>query len=442
MKDNLENLDVSKYVHKDKLKFYFNKLYPLCRSITGKGFLDSLKILNQIEKINFLKVKTGTKVLDWVVPNEWNITDGYLIYKNKKIIDFKKHTLHIMNYSTPINRTLNYKDLIKHLFSLPKLPSAIPYVHSYYNKNWGFALPHNQLKKLDKKGKFKAVIKSTLKPGYLHYSDNVIKGKSKKEILFFTYLCHPQLANHELAGPLLWTYLYKILKKTGPHEYTYRFVCAPENIGAATFLHYNKKKVKNIVAGYIINCVGNGDIVTYKKSRDGNTLADKAALNVINSLKQKKKVVDFFPDGSDERQFCSPGFNLPIGSVMRKMYTEFKEYHNSLDNPNFINFDTIIESLKIYLQIILTLENNFYPLGRVQYGTPQFSKIKNFTLYPKMMNFQAKPREKRNFLVLQIINLSDGKKSLLDICNEKKFKLIDFLDVYKELIKVKLIKKK
>jgi len=442
MKENLENLNVSKYVHKDKLKFYFNKLYPICRSITGKGFLDSLKILNQIEKINFSKVKTGTKVLDWVVPKEWNITDGYLIYKNKKIIDFKKHTLHIMNYSIPINRTLNYNDLIKHLFSLPKLPNAIPYVHSYYNKNWGFALPHNQLKKLDKKGKYKAVIKSTLKPGYLHYSDNIIRGKSKKEILFFTYLCHPQLANHELAGPLLWTYLYKILKKTGPHEYTYRFVCAPENVGAATFLHYNKKKVKNIVAGYIINCVGNGDIVTYKKSRDGNTLADKAALNVINSLKHKKKIVDFFPDGSDERQFCSPGFNLPIGSVMRKMYSEFKEYHNSLDNPNFINFDTIIESLKIYLQIILTLENNFYPLGRVQYGTPQFSKINNFTLYPKMMNFQAKPRENKNFLVLQIINLADGKKSLLDICNEKNYKLIDFLDVFKELIKVKLIKKK
>ena len=442
MKDKLENLDVSKYINKDKLKFYFKKLYPLCRSITGKGFFDSLKILDQIEKINFLKVKTGTKVLDWVVPNEWNITDGYLVYKNKKIIDFKEHTLHIMNYSAPINRTLNYKDLIKHLFSLPNIPNAIPYVHSYYNKNWGFALTHNQFKKLDKKGKFKAVIKSTLKPGYLYYSDNVIKGKSKKEILFYTYLCHPQLANHELAGPLLWTYLYKILKKTGPHEYTYRFVCAPENIGAATFLHYNKKKVKNIVAGYIINCVGNGDIVTYKKSRDGNTLADKAALNVINSLKQKKKIVDYFPDGSDERQFCSPGFNLPIGLVMRKMFHEFKEYHNSLDNPNFINFDTIIESLKIYLQIILTLENNFYPLGRVQYGTPQLSKLKNFTLYPKMMNFQAKPRSQKNFLVLQILNLADGKKSLLDICNEKNYKLIDFLDVFKQLIKFKLIKKK
>ncbi len=441
MISNFKNLNISKIVNEKKLNYFFSKLYPICRSITGKGFLDSLRILNEIEKINFKKVKSGTKVLDWTIPKEWNIEDGFLIYKKKKIIDFKKHNLHVMNYSEPVNKVLEFNELKNHLFTLPKIPNAIPYVHSYYNKNWGFSLSYNQFKKMNKKGKYKAVIKSNFKNGNLFYSNNLIKGKSKKEIFFYTYLCHPQLANHELGGPLLWSYLYKILKLTGPHKYSYRFICCPENIGAATYLHQNRKKLKNIVAGYIINCVGNGKIVTYKKSKIGNSLADKAALNVINSLKFKKKIVDFFPDGSDERQFCSPGFNLPVGLVMRKMYGEFKEYHNSLDNPKFINFKTILESLNIYLQIILTLENNFTPYARVQFGTPQLSKIKNFSLYPNTMNFQAKKKTAINHLLLQILNLADGSKSLLDICNEKKYKLIDFLDVYDEMLKTKLIKK-
>lgn len=440
MQTKLHNLNISKFVDEKKLKFFFNKLYPICRSITGKGFVKSLKILNEIEKINFIKVKTGTKVLDWVVPKEWNIEDGYILYKNKKIVDFKKHSLHVLNYSDKVDKFCNYKELNKHLYTLPKSPNAIPYVHSYYDRKWGFALKHNQFKKLNKNGNYRVVIKSSFKNGNLTYSNNLIKGKTKKEILFYTYLCHPQMANHELGGPLLWTYLYKILKKTGPHKYSYRFVCCPENIGAAAFLAQNRKILKNIEAGYIINCVGNGKIVTYKKSRDGNTLADQAALNVINFLKYKKKIVDFFPDGSDERQFCSPGFNLPIGLVMRKMFGEFKEYHTSLDNPNFINFKTILESLDIYLQIVLTLENNFYPIGRVQYGTPQLARVKNFNLYPNMMNFQAIKRSDKNFLTLQILNLACGKKSLLKICNEKNYKLIDYLDVFEELLRTKLIK--
>ena len=436
---NKKKLD--RKVTEKELKVNFKKLYPIFRTIIGDGFFKSLEILNDIEKINFKKVKSGTNVLDWKIPKEWMVSDAFIIYRGKKIIDLKKHNLHIVSYSTPINTTLTYEQLKKHLYTLPKIPNAIPYVQSYYDKKWGFCLTHNQFKKLDKKGKFKVVIKSSFKNGYLHYSNNLIKGKSKKEILLYTYLCHSQMANHELGGPLLWIYLYKIIKNLKKRNYSYRFVCAPENIGAATFLHYNKKIVKNIVAGYIINCVGNGNIVTYKKSRIGNSLADKAALNVINFSKFKSKIVEFFPDGSDERQFCSPGFNLPIGLVMRKMYGEFKEYHNSLDNEKFINFKTIIESLDLYLDILNTLENNFIPIGRIQYGTPMLSKIKNIDLYPKTMDFSSKPKSDLIKLTLDILNKADGNHDLLDICANK-YKLNDYKSLYDNLIKSKLIRLK
>jgi len=433
-------INYNEYIKEQNLISLFKDLYPICRSITGKGFTDSLRILDKITKLKIKKVKSGTKVLDWTVPDVWNIKDAYLLENKKKIIDFKKHNLHILNYSYPINQTVSFDELKKHIYTLPKMPNAIPYVHSYYNKNWGFAMKHKEFIKLNKKAKFKAVIKSSINPGYLYYSDNLIKGKSKKEILIYSYLCHPQMANHELSGPLLWIYLLKIIKKTGPHNYSYRFVLCPENIGAAVFLHFNKKNIKNIKAGYIINCVGNGKIITLKKSRDGNTLADKAALNVINFIKNPKKIIDFFPDGSDERQFCSPGFNIPIALIMRKMYGSFKEYHTSLDNEKFINFKTIIDTFKIYYQVLLTLENNFLPKAKIQYGTPQLSKSK-INLYPREMNFKQKPKNNRIKLMLEILNLADGKISLLDICNNKKFKLIDYLDLYDDLINSGYLKK-
>ena len=437
----IENLDFKNFVDEKKLLLNFKKLYPICRSITGKGFTDSLNILNNIVKLNIKKVKSRTKVLDWTVPDVWNIEDAYLLKGKKKIIDFKKHNLHVLHYSTPINKTLSFNELKKHLYTIPHIPNAIPYVHSYYKKNWGFALKHKQFLRMDKKAKYKAVIKSTIKPGYMYYSDNIIKGKSKKEILIYTYLCHPQMANHELSGPLLWSFLFKILKDTGPHNYTYRFVLCPENIGAATFLHFNKGRIKNIKAGYIINCVGNGNIVTLKKSRIGNSLADKAAINVLNFLKKPTKIIDFFPDGSDERQFCSPSFNMPIALVMRKMFGTFKEYHNSLDDEKFINFKTVIESLKIYYNILLTLENNFIPVAKITFGTPQLSKSK-INLYPSIMNnINFPPTTNRSFL-LQVLNLAEGKKDLLDICLEKKFKLVDHIEIIKKLLKSKYITKK
>ena len=436
-----QSINFNEYVNEKILEKYFDRLFKICRSILGDGFRKSLNIIGEIADLDKKKIKSGTKVLDWTVPNEWNIKDAYIISPTgKKIADFKINNLHVVNYSCPVNKTLNLDELKKKIYTLPSLPNAIPYVTSYYKKDWGFCLEYNQYKKL-KKGKYKVFINSTIKPGYLVYSNKLIKGKSKKEILLSTYLCHPQMANHELSGPLLWSMLYKILKKTGPHKYSYRFLICPENIGAASFLHFSKKKIKNIIAGYIINCVGYGKEFNYKKSRLGNTLADQAVENVLVNSNFKYNIIDFFPDGSDERQFCSPGFNLPMGVLMRKKFKGFKEYHTSLDNKKILSFKTIIETLKIYYNVLLTLENNFTPYGKVQYGTPQLSKSK-VELYSKKMDFRVKGKGEATRFVLETLNLADGSLNLIQIANKKKFNLIEQIETINNLLKSGYIKKK
>ena len=449
-----ENISLDDFVNEKLLKGYFNRLYKICRSILGKGFRESLDIIGEIVELNKKKVSSGTKVLDWTVPDEWNIRDAYIITPSgKKIANFKKHNLHVVNYSTPINKKISFEELKKHLHTMPNMPNAIPYVCSYYNRTWGFCISYNQLKKL-KKGNYKVYIDSDIRPGHLVYSDTLIPGKSKKEILLSTYLCHPQMANHELSGPLVWSMLYKNLKKTGPHKFSYRFLICPENIGSAAFLHYSKKKIKNIVAGYIIHLAGNGKEITYKKSRIGNSLADQAAENVIKNSNFPFQIIEFFPDGSDERQFCSPGFNMPIGLIMRKMWNasggwisdlpdnhKFKEYHTSLDDPKKISFKTIIETIKIYYDVLLTIENNFIPIGKIQYGTPQLSKSP-INLYRNIMNFNIASKSEQTRILLEILNLSNGSLDLLKIANNKNFSLIKNLDLVNKLLKTKYIRKK
>ncbi len=437
----MHKIQTHNYVNEKILKKYFNRLYKICRSILGKGYRESLDIIGELVDLNKINVKSGTKVLDWTVPDEWNIYDAYVVNpKGKKILKFQDHNLHVVGYSIPVNKTIDLKELKNHLYTLPSMPDAIPYVTSYYKREWGFCISYKEYKKLIP-GKYKVFINSTIKPGKLVYSDTLIRGTSNKEILLSTYLCHPQMANHELSGPLAWAFLYKIIKETGPHKYSYRFLICPENIGAAAYLHYSKKKVKNIIAGYIINCVGNGKKYTFKKSRQGNSLADKAALNVLKFSKNKLDIVDFFPDGSDERQFCSPGFNLPIGLIMRNMFGKFPEYHTSLDNSKLISFKTILETINVYLQVLRTIEINFKPIAKVQYGTPQLSKSP-IKLYRDLMNFNIKKKSERIRVLLEILNLSEGKLDLLEIADLKKFRIIDHLDLIDDLLKSKYIKYK
>jgi aminopeptidase-like protein len=248
------------------------------------------------------------------------------------------------------------------------------------------------------------------------------------------------MANHELSGPLVWSNLYNLLKKTGPHNLTYRFVVAPENIGAAAFLSKNLKSIKkDTKAGYIINCVGYGNEFTLKKSRQGNSISDRAARNILR-FKKNFTEVDFFPDGSDERQFCSPGFNLPIALVMRKMFGTFREYHNSLDNEKLISFETIKQSIETYYDILMTIDNNFIPKAKILYGTPQLSKSK-IDLYPKIMTFGTKPKSNRIKIMLEILNRADGSMDLIEIFEKNSLRLIDHIDLIKDLLKSGYIKK-
>ncbi len=424
------------------------QLYPINRSITGQGYRKSLQILKKHIPLVDIIYKSGEKVFDWTIPLEWNISDGYLLTPlGEKIAKLSDHSLHIMNYSIPINKKMSFKELDKHLYTLKKVPNAIPYVHSYYKKNWGFCLKYNQYKKLSRKGKYTAYISSSLEKGKMITSDLLIKGKRKKEIMFSTYLCHPQLANHELSGPIMMILLYKYIKNLKKTNYSYRFLICPENIGSLAYLKKRGRYLKeNLECGLILNLLANGNYFTYKKSKSGNSIIDRVVINIFKHNNKKIKYVDFFPDGSDERQFSSPGFNLDFSSLMRKMYEnltmpnhKYKEYHTSLDNIKFFKLNQFEETYKMYTEIIDTLELNFKPKAKIKYGTPQLNKYDE-SLYPSKMNFSAEPRKQYIRIMLEILNLSDGKTDLIDIANKKNFKLTDYKNLIYKLLKNKLIK--
>ncbi|RMG78128.1 MAG: DUF4910 domain-containing protein, partial [Bacteroidetes bacterium] len=345
---------------KQELEKYFDRLWPICRSITGNGLRQSLKILQEIIPLNLHEIPTGTKVFDWEIPKEWNIKDAYIITPDgKKICDFRKNNLHVVNYSVPVSKKLSYDQLINHLHTLPELPDAIPYVTSYYNEYWGFCISYNEFQNLPKQGEYKVVIDSSLEPGSLTYGDLILEGDTPDEILFSTYVCHPSMANNELSGPLVTAFLYKKLLTLPKRKFTYRFVFAPETIGIIAYLFFNGEKMsQNLKAGYVATCIGDNGNFTYKLSKKGNTLADKVAIHVLKNSGCPYKVIPFAVGGSDERQYCSPGFNFPVGSLMRTPYKQYKEYHTSLDNKSFISFDALEQSVNMYFDICRALELN------------------------------------------------------------------------------------
>lgn len=425
----------SRIVEKDLIEKYFDRLYPICRSILGKGFRESLEILSEIVPFEKVKFPSGENVLDWTIPNEWEIKDAYITKPNgEKIAKFSEHNLHVMNYSDSVNDYFSLDELKKHIFTVPDLPEHFPYVHSYYKRRWGFSISQNELDALED-GRYKAFIDSEFKPGHLIYGEKIIKGTTDEEILLSSYLCHPQMANHELSGPLTLVFLYKLLKETAPHKYTYRFLLCPENIGAAAFLSKNGDHlIKKLKAGYVLNCLGYGNKWTYKHSRRHNSLADIAASNVIKNEACPKEFINFFPDGSDERQFCSPGFNFPIGLIMRFMYNSFPEYHTSADNKELISFELIRESIFLYFRVLMSLELNCCPTARVQKGSPMLSKSP-IPLYRDMMNFRQVDKDKETRIILEILNLADGNQSLLNIANDKNFCLIDYCFTIEKLFR-------
>ena len=358
--DNFQKLAIKSNNVGNEMYQLMEELFPICRSITGNGVRTTLEILKKEISLEIHEIVTGTKVFDWTIPKEWNIDDAYIIDPNgEKIIDFKKSNLHVVNYSIPINQKISLSKLKKHIHTIPQKPDWIPYVTSYYSENWGFCMTHNEFLNL-KEGEYHVVIKSKLEPGSLTYGEFLIPGKSTDEILLTCYVCHPSMCNDNLSGIVLLTMIAKYIKNF-ENNYSIRFLFIPETIGSIAWLKNNEHNLSRIKHGLVATCIGDKGNFTYKKSRKGNTELDITVEKILKKSKKDYRIMDFFPYGSDERQFCSPGFNLPIGSLLRSVYgsKDFSEYHTSADNLNFMDKNNLLESFLMYISIILELEINF-----------------------------------------------------------------------------------
>ena len=389
---------------------FCKKIFPINRSLTGNGVRETLKEIKKIvPELNIYEIPTGSKCFDWEVPKEWNCYDAYILTpEGEKICDYKQNNLHVVQYSTPIKKEILYEELEKHLYSLPELPDAIPYITSYYKENWGFCISHNERKKL-KKGKYKVVIDSELKEGSLTYGEIIIKGKEEKEILFTTYVCHPSMANNETSGIALNTFLATYVKSLKNRRFTYRFVFAPETIGAICYINRNLDNLKkNLQAGFVVSCVGDNLNYSYVASRKGNTLADKVALNVLKFSVNEFKQYPFTIQGSDERQYCSPKVDLPVCSVNRSRYGTYKEYHTSLDNMDFVTPEGFNGAYEVYIKIIDILENNYY-YELTTFCEPQLGKR---GLYPNISTLET---AKETNVMMNLLSYADGKHDLIDI---------------------------
>ena len=420
-----------------QLEKYFDRLWPIMRSLTGDGNRKTLGILSELVDLKITEVPSGTTCLDWTVPPEWNIREAWI--KNgqgHKIVDIADDNLHILGYSVPFNGELGFDELKPHLYTLPEQPDLIPYLTSYYQRRWGFCLSHDQFLKLDRNDTYHVFIDSSLdEQGTMTTGEAVLKGKSEEEILFSTYICHPSMANNELSGPLVTAFLYKKLKQKKNRKYTYRFLFAPETIGSIYNLSVKGMYwKKNLQSGFVINCVGDPGAFTYKKSRRGNSLADRVAEAVLKQTEKQYKIIDFVPRGSDERQFCSPGFNLPVGSLMRTMYGQYPEYHTSADNKNFIDFEAMEKSVLKYLELVEVLEKNEKYLNNLPYGEPQLGKR---GLYPTLSE-----KDKSSFVdaMMWMLNLSDGENDLIAISERSKIKFKELIPVLDILMEKNILK--
>lgn len=332
------------------------RLFPICRSITGDGVRKTLAILSEITNFEILEIPTKTKCYDWTIPKEWNVNDAYVKDQNgNKIIDFQKNNLHLKSYSIPIHKKMSFKELELHLETLPDLPDAIPYRTSYYKESWGFCISHNQFTNLEKNSTYEVVIDTTLKEGNLTYGQKIVKGESKYEFLISTYCCHPSLANDNLSGMVLWILLLQWIKKK-KRKHSYRFVIVPETIGAIAYLSKNESEMKKISGGFILTCVAGPNNIEYKKSFQGNHFLDNLVLKKLEELNLHFKIHDFDINGSDERQYSSPFFRIPIGTICKSKYYEYDYYHTSKDNLEFIKSKNLIEMFQIYISIIEEME--------------------------------------------------------------------------------------
>jgi aminopeptidase-like protein len=415
-------------------------LFPLNRSLTGAGVRKTLNIIKQeFPQLNIKKIKSGKKVFDWNVPPEWNVSEAFVIDKyNNKIIDFKKNNLHLVGYSTYIKKYILKKDLFKNLYFIKNQPKAIPYITSYYKKRWGFCVSFNQYKNLDKQyssnDKFKVIIDASLnKKGNLNYGEIILKGKSKKEILISTYICHPSMANNELSGLIVSMGLINYFKRKKLNK-TLRFIFIPETIGSISYLSNNVKYLKeNVIGGYNLSCVGDERQHSCMFSKYQNSPSDEAIIEAYKLLKIKNyKIYSFLKRGSDERQYNSPGIDLKISSIFRTKYGEYPEYHTSLDNFNLVTVKGCTGGFNVAKKSIEILLERIYPECKIM-CEPQMGKR---GLYPTL---STKNTNKLTVSYMDFLQYADGTNSLEKISSLIKLDLKSVRKIYNILFKNNLI---
>ncbi len=388
---------------------FVSELYPLCRSITGEGVRETLRLVQKRIPLDIYEVASGTPVFDWTVPLEWNIQDAYV--KNqagKRVIDFQASNLHVVNYSQPIRKLMKLKELKSHLHTLPEHPDWVPYRTSYYKENWGFCLSQKQLSQMADE-EYEVCIDSSLTQGALTYGECYLPGASTDEVLISCHVCHPSLCNDNLSGIAVATFLALNLAEQD-RRYSYRLLFIPGTIGSITWLATHEQVIPRIMHGFVLTGVGDAGPLTYKRSRLGDAEIDHVMAQVLKQAGEPYKVIDFFPYGYDERQYCSPGFNLPVGCLMRTPHGEYPEYHTSADSLDFIKPQSLVGSLRHCLAVINVLEHNHRYLNQNPKCEPQLGKR---GLYRAVAGQQA--TQSRELVLLWVLNLSDGKHSLLDI---------------------------
>lgn len=410
------------------------KLFPIHRSITGNGVRETLKIIQDIIPITIHEIESGTKVFDWEIPEEWNIRSASVKDCNgNTIVDIAENNLHVVSYSVPFDGTVSLEELSKHIYTLPENPEWIPYITSYYNRTWGFCMRHKDFTAL-KDVEYSVNIDSDLKKGSLTYADLVIPGKSRKEILFTTNICHPSMANNELSGPVVMTYLAKKLLEMDL-EYTYRFVFVPETIGAITYIHENLDILKsNVIAGYTVVCVGDSGKFSYLKSRTEDSIVNRVTQHILRHTvgPNNYNLYDFCMRGSDERQYNYPGIDIEIGSLMKTLYAFYPEYHTSADDLTFVSPHSLKESLDMYLRCIKAFEHN-HTYANTTLCEPQLGKR---NMYP-LISTKESIKFVRN--TKNVLALSDGKTDLISIADRMGVCILDIIDVTNQLVENELL---
>jgi aminopeptidase-like protein len=387
------------------------ELYPICRSITGDGVRRTLEIVDrEIGGLEVHEVPTGTQVLDWTVPREWNVRDAWVAdAAGRRVIDFQASNLHLVGYSVPVRATMGLAELKEHLFTLPDQPDWVPWRTSYYAERWGFCASQRLVDGLPE-GDYEVCVDTTLADGHLTYGEHLVEGRTDEEVLVSCHVCHPSLANDNLSGIAVATRLARRLAEGGRPRYSYRFLFAPGTIGAITWLAGNEDRLDRVRHGLVLACVGDPGGFTYKRSRRGDAEIDRVVAHVLGRSGRPHQLVDFSPYGYDERQFCSPGFDLPVGSLSRTPYARYPEYHTSADDLDLVGPAQLQESLELCWEVVGVLEANRRYVNLSPKGEPQLGRR---GLYGSIGG--RSDAEERQMAMLWVLNQSDGGRSLLDV---------------------------